>query len=208
MTVRQNLRLSPLRGSLRSGCTAELLCGPYLALTAGWADCDHPGMPDSIAPRSSRSWLALVSRISAAGLFLAALLIAGQQLTWILVAAAVGLMIVPVAWRRKAAVVPGALFASSADLIPGGPGRAQFPGELSVTASEVSWAPSGYSAGKGFSPLSLAMADCAGITMRRGPALLDVIITVRRRSGGEWAFLTHWRPRLRRAITGLTELIP
>jgi hypothetical protein len=55
-------------------------------------------------------------------------------------------------------------------------------------------------------PLILSMRDCAGITMRAGPALLDVTITVNRRNGGRWEFLTHRSPGLRRAISDLNHL--
>jgi hypothetical protein len=191
-----------------SSCVFTCLCRLSPVLAARWADCDHRGVLDRIAPRTARSRLALASRIAAAACLLAGLLTERQHLTWVLVAVAAGLVIVPVAWRRKAVVSPGTLFASSADFIPNSPRRAQFPGELSVTAHEISWAPSRYSVGKGLPPLSLAMADCAAITMQRGSGLMDVIITVRRRTGGEWAFLTHWSPGLRRAITRLTASIP
>jgi hypothetical protein len=52
------------------------------------------------------------------------------------------------------------------------------------------------------------MGDCTSITMKGGPALLDVIITVERRNGGVWLFLTHRSLGLRRAIASLSDLIP
>jgi hypothetical protein len=37
---------------------------------------------------------------------------------------------------------------------------------------------------------------------------LDVLITVERRNGGVWLFLTHRSLGLRRAIASLSDLIP
>ena len=51
------------------------------------------------------------------------------------------------------------------------------------------------------------MGDCTAITMKGGPALLDVIITVERRNDGEWLFLTHRSPGLRRAIARLSDSV-
>jgi hypothetical protein len=137
----------------------------------------------------------------------AALLTRGQGLWWILLAAAIGVAIVPVTWRRKAAIAPGARFASSADYILAEARRGQVPGELSFTARGIHWAPSKDSAAKGFLPLSFAIGECAPVSMRAGPALLDVVITVRRRSGGEWSFLTHRRTGLRSAVTEFNDSI-
>jgi hypothetical protein len=141
-------------------------------------------------------------------LFGIAFLAEGKSPRWILLACAAGLAIVPVAWRRKAAVNHGAIFATSADYLPGGQGRRKFPGVLSVTSAMLTWSPSGHSISKGSLPLTLAMGDCTSITMKAGPALLDVIITVERRNGGVWLFLTHRSLGLRRAIASLSDLIP
>jgi len=159
-----------------------------------------------IAPRSRLSRLAIFFRSCAAVLACVALLAHGWSPSWILVVCAAGLAIVPVAWRRKTAVAPAAILTTSADYLPREPRRAQFSGQLSVTASALTWNPSRHSAAKDILPLEIAIDDCTGITMRGGPALLDVIVTVHRRSGGEWLFLTHRTPGLRRAIARLNEL--
>jgi hypothetical protein len=143
--------------------------------------CDHHAMSDEIVPRSRLSWLAIFSRLGAVVLACTALLAEGQSPRWILLACAAGLAILPIAWRRKAAAVPGAIFATSADYLPGGPRRGQFPGELSVTETALTWNPSRHSIAKGFPPLTLAMDDCAAITMRGAPALFGVMIAERRR---------------------------
>ncbi len=151
--------------------------------------------------------LVLASRLCALAFLVAALLLEHQQLRWILLALAAGLAIGPVAWRRKAAIAPDAFFASSADLIPGGPRRTQLSGELSLATTALTWTPSRHSISEGFDPMSIAISDCAVITMQRGPALLDVIISVRRENGIRTDFLTHWSPGLRRALAQLRTLV-
>jgi hypothetical protein len=160
-----------------------------------------------IAGRSRLSWLAIVSRLCAAALFCIALIVGGESSRWVLVACAAGLVVVPVAWRRKAAVASGAIFATSADYLPAARRRDHFPGELSITPTTLAWNPSRHSTAEGFPPLSLAIGECMAISMKAGSALLDVIITVQGRNGSEWLFLTHRRPGLRRAIAGLNDLI-
>jgi hypothetical protein len=164
------------------------------------------GVAGEIAPRSRLSWLAIVSRLCAAALFLIALLAEGQSERWVLLACAGGLAIVPIAWRRKGPVVPGAIFATSADYLPAGLRRGQFPGELSVTTTTLTWNPSRHSIAKGLAPIAFAMDDVERIAMKGGPALLDVIITVQRREGGECLFLTHRSPGLHRAVAKLSDL--
>jgi hypothetical protein len=164
-------------------------------------------MAPEIAPRSRRAWLAILARVSAAVLAGVALLAEGQSARWVLLAGAAGLAIVPFAFRRKAAVVSGAIFATSADYVPAGQRRGQFPGELSVTATTLTWNPDRHSIAKGLSPLHLAMRDCTSISLKGGAALLDVLITVNQRDGGEWLFLTHRSPGLRQAIAVLNERI-
>jgi hypothetical protein len=161
---------------------------------------------DEIARRSGLAWLAIVARVCAVALACIALLAEGRSQTWVLLACAAGLAVAPVAWRQKAALVPGAMFSTSADYLPEGrPG--QVPGELSVTASALTWNPSRHSVAQGCLPLTVGIDDCTAITMKAGPALLDVFITVQRRNGGEWLFLTHRRPGLGRALTRLNDLI-
>ena len=68
-------------------------------------------------------------------------------------------MIVPLAWRRKAAMAPAAILTTSADYLPRAAGRARFPGQLSVTASALTWNPSRHSAAKDIRPVEIAMDD-------------------------------------------------
>jgi hypothetical protein len=169
---------------------------------------DNESVPDRITPRSRLSRLSLLSRVAAAPLFLAAFVYERHGVWWIIGAIALGLVLIALSWRRKAAVVPGSAFAASADFCPDGNHLRKFPGELSITTSGLTWSPSKYSSGKGLRPVSLVTGECQSVSMQAGSALLDVVITVRGRTGSEWSFLTHRSPSLRRAITGLHDSIP
>jgi hypothetical protein len=164
-------------------------------------------MAGNIRRRGVLTRLALAFRISSAALLFAAFVLEHHQLRWILVALAVGLAVVPVAWRRKGATVPGALYWSSADLLADGTRQKQYPGELSVTSTGLTWTPSRYSTSHGLAPVSIPTTACTAISMERGAALLDVIISARRVGGEESRFLTHWRPGLPRAIARLSASI-
>lgn len=110
-------------------------------------------------------------------------------------------MLIPVAWRRKASSLPGAIHSVSADLLSGSSRR--LPGELSVTATAVAWIPSNYSRRHGQEEVMIAAGDIAAITISRGPALLDLIVSVRGPDGYEWRFGTHSSRKLRDALEGL-----
>jgi hypothetical protein len=169
---------------------------------------DNESVPDGITPRGRLSRLSLLSRVAAAALFLAAFVFEGHGIWWIIGAIALGVVLIALSWRGKAAVVPGSAFASSADYCPDANRLGTFPGELSITTSGLMWSPSKYSSGKGLRPVSLLTGECQSVSMQAGSALLDVVITVRGRTGSEWSFLTHRSPGLRRAIAGLQDSIP
>jgi hypothetical protein len=169
---------------------------------------DNESVPDRITPRSRLSRLSLLSRVAAAALFLVAFIYEGHGIWWIIGAIALSLVLIALSWRWKAAVVPGSAFASSADYCPDANRLRKFPGKLSITTSGLTWAPSEYSSGKGARPVSLATRECQSVSMQAGSALLDVVITVRGRTGSEWSFLTHRSRGLRRAIAGLHDSIP
>jgi len=160
-------------------------------------------VPARIAPRRRRSWVSIASWLAAAILFTIGLAFERHGVWWILAALALAPSLIVLSWRRKAAKVPGATFASSADLCPDGPDGARLPGELSVTASGLTWMPGPPAIRKGLAPVSLPNAECDSVSMQAGPALLDVVITVRGRSGDEWCFLTHRSPGLSQALSRL-----
>jgi len=67
-----------------------------------------------IAPRSRRSWIRIGAWIGSVLLWGLAILSNGRSPTWLLVGGGVALVLIALAWRRKAATVPGAIFATSA----------------------------------------------------------------------------------------------
>lgn len=148
-----------------------------------------------VKPRSPLSWIAIGLRLLAAVLFSIALA-HRAGLWWLLAVIAVGLFLVPFAWRRKAAPVAGAIWNASADLIEGGK---HAPGELSFTPEAVVWVPSSYSLRHGYEEFVLPLTPRAKIELQSGPALLDVFVDVRG-PGREARFLTHRSPRLRQAV--------
>ncbi len=164
-------------------------------------------MRPNLERRSVRARLALASRILAAALLTAALVLEHRRPVWVFAALVIGLALIALSWRRKGPMVPGSLYATSADLISNGTRPRQYPGELSVTPTRLVWNPSPYSLSHGLEPISITGAECAGIRTERGAALLDVIVSAQRVGGEETRFLTHWRPGLPRAIARLRGAI-
>jgi hypothetical protein len=162
-------------------------------------------MPGGIEPRTPLFRLALLSRVLALVLGVAALLLRhGIGLT--LAALALGLALFPLGLRRKAAVEADATYAASADrLVWEGTTVRQFPGELSFGPRALVWTPSGFSKSHGVQPVSIDARDCKTIRAERGAALLDVILSVQSSNGEEVRFVTHTRRGLRRAIARLIE---
>ena len=119
------------------------------------------------------------------------------SLRWLLIAVAAGLLLVPIAWRRKAPVAAGALWSASADLMHG---AAKLPGQLSLTPEAVVWTPSSHSRRHGQEEMSVPLTGDTSVSLEYGPSLLDVLVTVRPSTGEPARFLTHRSPRLQRTI--------
>jgi hypothetical protein len=124
------------------------------------------------------------------------------SLRGLLIAAAVGLLLVPIVFRRKAPVVAGTLWTASADLMRG---AAKFPGQLCLTRDSVEWTPSSYASRHGASELSVQLARGTSVSFEAGPALLDILVTVHLADGEQTRFLTRRSPRLRRTIRQISH---
>ena len=131
------------------------------------------------------------------GCFIAGLVADHASLRWLLIVVAAGLLLVPIAWRRKAPVAAGAFWSASADFMHG---ATKSPGQLCFTPESVIWIPSSYSRHHGQEQISVPLTGDTSISMERGPSLLDVLILVRPSSGEPARFLTHRSHRLQRAI--------
>jgi hypothetical protein len=129
--------------------------------------------------------------------FIAGLVAHHASLRWLLIAVAAGLLLVPIAWRRKAPVAAGALWNASADLMKD---ATKVPGQLSFTPESVVWMPSSYSRRHGEEEISVPRTGDTSVSLEYGPSLLDVLIIVRPSTGEPTRFLTRWSPRLRRTI--------
>ena len=149
------------------------------------------------ARRSPRSRGILALRALALGCFIAGLFADHASLRWLLIAAAAGLLLVPIAWRRKAPAAAGAFWSASADLMRG---ATKLPGQLAFTPESVVWTPSSYSRHHGEEQVSVPLTDDTSVSLEYGPSLLDAVIIVRPSTGELARFLTHRSPRLRRAI--------
>jgi hypothetical protein len=151
---------------------------------------------DKVGRRSSLSWIAISCRLVAA-LGFASSLIVEHGIRWVLVAISLGLLAVPLALRKKARAVTGALWFASADLLED---QKKFPGELSLMSSAVTWIPSSYSRHLGKHEVNLSLTSDSSIQLQSGPALLDVLIDVTDANGQQTRFLTHRSSRLRHAM--------
>ena len=147
--------------------------------------------------RSARSRRILGLRALALVCSSAALVVNHASLRGLLIAAAAGLLLVLIAWRRKAPVAVGTLWTASADLMHG---AAKFPGQLCLTPESVAWTPSSYARRHGESEMSVQLTGDTSVSFEAGPSLLDVLITVHLANGEQARFLTHRSPRLRRTI--------
>ena len=169
---------------------------------------DNRVVSASIAPRRRRSWLSIACWLAAATLFIVGLLSERHGVWWVLAGIALAPLLIALARRSKAAKAPGATFASSADLLPVGAGGATVAGELSVAPAGLTWIPGMHAARDGHVPITLASGDCESASMQAGPTLLDVVLTVRSRSGEEWRFLTHRSRGLRSGRTARQRRVP
>jgi hypothetical protein len=153
-----------------------------------------------VLPRTQRAWLPLTVRVLWLILFATAVARRHHPVV-ALSAVALGLALLPVAWRRKAPVAPGAVYSSSADqLLPNGRHR---PGQLSITTTALTWMPSGYSVEHGEQAVRIDARRCKAITLERGVGLLDVLLTITPVEGEAMRLLTHSSRHLKAAISDL-----
>ena len=158
------------------------------------SDSDDPPVA-WLRPRSVAGWFGIVLKVLAAVAYLLALSRA-YRWPWALLATALGGLLIRVAFQSKGLIAEGATWSASADLLIG---RHKYPGQLSLTSEEVTWAPSRYSERKRVAavrvPLATSMVD-----LNAGPALLDVIVRITADGGGEpLRFLTRRSAGLRDA---------
>jgi hypothetical protein len=155
-----------------------------------------------VLPRTQRARLALIARGLSLILFATAVALQHHPLE-ALSAVALGLALLPIAWRRKAPVAPGAVYTSSADqLLPNGRHR---PGQLSLTTTTLTWLPSDYAVKHGGQAISIDARRCRAIALERGVGLLDVLLTVTPVEGEAIRLLTHSSRHLETAIDDLDE---
>jgi len=170
-----------------------------------FVDSDDSPMPGGIEPRTPLFRLSLLSKVLALVLGVAALMLR-HGIGFVLVAFALGVALIPLVSRRKAAIAGGAIYAASADrLVLEGTRVRQFSGELSFTPRALVWTPSGFSQSHGVKPVFIDTRECRTVRAERGAALLDVILSVGSSNGEEVRFLTHTCRGLRRAIARLKE---
>ncbi|HEY5034866.1 MAG TPA: hypothetical protein VIJ30_07095 [Candidatus Dormibacteraeota bacterium] len=150
-----------------------------------------------LGPRFPLIRRSLALRGLALACFIAGLVADRASTRWLLIAMAAGLLLVPIAWRRKAPVAAGAIWSASADLMHG---ATKLPGQLCFTPESVVWTPSSYSRRHGEEEISVPLTGDTSVSLENGPSLLDVLIIVRRSTGEPAQFLTHRTPRLRRTI--------
>jgi hypothetical protein len=135
--------------------------------------------------------------VAATGCFFGGLLVNGSPRLALASVAAAGLL-VAVAFRRKAPRVDGAMWSASADLMRDG---SRFPGELSLLSNAVVWMPSKFSRRRGLDgAVRLAVDEQTELHFEAGPALLDVLVSVRSADGQTVRFTTHRSPGLAEAI--------
>ena len=153
-----------------------------------------------LQPRSADAWRTLASRVLALAFAVVGVVVEhGLGVAFLCVALA--LLLVPFAWRRRAANLPGAIYSGSADLLL--PGGRQMPGELSFTTTTLGWIPSRYSRERGIGDVSVPIHDASSMSLSCGRALFDLVLTTTASEGEELRFLTHTSRRLRRAVREL-----
>jgi hypothetical protein len=153
-----------------------------------------------IHPRSSSSsrWV-LGLRVLGLACFVLAI-VSEHGLRLALIGAAAGLLLIPIALRRKGPRATDTVWSASADLVQEG---MQFPGQLSLTTTALIWTPSSYSLERGKNEVAVQLESGLSVNLEAGPALLDVFVEVANRNGDPERFLTHRSPVLRRAIRQL-----
>jgi len=150
----------------------------------------------SVDSRPLRSWAIIVCSVLAAACLVTSLILR-NALALRLIVVTLGLALAGAAMRPKAPAVEGALFTGSADLLGA---RSSLPGQLSVTPQGLTWVPSPHLRARGVDPWSATRSDGLKVTLQRGPALLDLILTAEAGPNDQRRFLTHGGRRLKRAI--------
>lgn len=116
-----------------------------------------------------------------------------------LIAASAALVLV--GFRSKAPSPPGTLASSSADRL--GAGR-PFPGQLSLTQSEIIWKPSKYSQRRGEHDVVFPLDQAPGVRLAIGPGILDGTVTITSNDHAA-TFGTHRTSRLWRRLGMLSQ---
>lgn len=151
-----------------------------------------------VSGRSNSARLALACRALALVVLVALLGRHGVQVAALSIG--LGLLLVPVAWRRRGDSATGALYAASADQVLG---TERWSGQLSVTGSSVAWMPSGHSRRHDIAEVSITASREPVIEVQRGPALMDMTLTVKPGEGDEYRFVTRHSRRLVDALSGV-----
>jgi hypothetical protein len=163
---------------------------------------------EDVKRRSKRSSAALYSSVAAAVFWTTAFIVEHQNPFLIALIPVVIGGLIALMYRRKAAIVPGAFYASSADLLfPERIRHGKLPGELSFTDTAIHWVPSGYAVRKGASAIMIEIADHPDVTFEKGPGLTDLFLRIRRGNGSDLTFLTHRRRNLNSARERLHSLL-
>ena len=159
-------------------------------------------------PASGFSRAATFSWIAAAIASTAALVAEQRSLIALALAPLIAVGLIALSRRKKAAIAPGAFYASSADLVGGGTGfRRQIPGELSFTDDAVHWNPSRYSIKKGAGPITIELSERPDIVFEAGPSLSGVFVRIHRLDGSDLTFITHRTRGLGAAMERLDSLL-
>jgi hypothetical protein len=118
---------------------------------------------------------------------------------WAAAALGSGGGLVLLSYRRRASSAVNALYTASADYLTAS-GK-KMPGQLSLTAQEVVWMPSGYSRRHGQTDVEIPLREGV-LSLTGGPGLLDVVVVV---TGDHrsWQFGTHRSRRLRAVVMHL-----
>jgi hypothetical protein len=151
--------------------------------------------------RSSRARLSLACRAVALIVFVIGVLQQSGPRT-VALCLALGLLVLPLAWRQRADVATGALYSASADRVET---ARRWPGQLSVTRSSVSWMPSSYSLKHGLRQVDVPASEEPVIKLRRGPAVMDLTLTVKPVDEDEHRFVTRRSRRLQQALSAIEK---
>jgi hypothetical protein len=153
-------------------------------------------------PRSPNAWVAIVARLIAVVAICSALVVR-HEAGLVLVVVGGGLLLVPLAWRRRAPNVDGATYSVPADYFEPSHGK-RLPGQLSLTETGVAWVPSRYSRSRGSREVVIDATGPTAITVERGTALLSVVVRIRASDGQEHRFGTRETRRLRQELGRLS----